>query len=232
MIFCKDNLKTLYSLLRHPRYLLRSNTRVIKSTFSGEKENALTFKDSWITDTSIVFQGTGNSIVGNDCQLFNSSVFIRGTGHRLVLEPGVNLYNVRLKIIGTNNVVHIGQCTRLGGGSIVHGGNGLTVSIGSDCFLAEGLDIWSTDTHTIMKKGEEDVCLNSPKSIHIGNHVWIGKDVAILKGVTIGDDAVVGMKSLVTKDIPEGSLNVGSPSRTIKTDITWKSWNPTNEDSH
>lgn len=229
MIFCKDNLKTLYSFFRHPKYLLRNNTRVIKSRISGEKGNTLTFQDSWITDTSITFQGTGNSITGNDCQLFNSTILLRGSGHRLILEPGVNLYNIRLKIIGTNNVVHVGLCTRMGGGSIVHGGNGLSITIGSDCFLAEGLDIWSTDTHTIFNKVDEDVCTNIPKSIRIGNHVWIGKDVAILKGVTIGDDAVVGMRSLVTKDIPEGSLNVGSPSRPIKTGINWKSWNPTND---
>ena len=228
MIFCKDNLKTLYSFLCHPKYLLRSNTRVTKSPFSGEKGNELTFQDSWITNTSIAFQGTGNSIIAHDCQLFNSSILLRGSGHRLVLEPGVLLFNVRIKIIGTNNVVHIGTCTHLGGGSIVHGGNALTISIGSNCYLAEGLDIWSTDTHSIFEKGVEGTCTNPPQSIRIGDHVWVGKDVSILKGVTVGDDAIIGMKSLVTKDIQEGTVNVGIPCHQIRTGVTWKVWNPNN----
>ena len=229
MIFCKDNLKTLYSFLLHPKYLLKSNTRVFKSKFKGKKNNTLALQDSWVSDTCITFKGTGNRITAKNCHLYNSSIFIRGNGHSIIIEPGVQFFNVRLKIIGSNNSIHIRKNTQLGGGNIIHGGNALTISIGSDCFLAEGFDIWSTDTHSLLMRGNDSSCINAPKSIHIGNHVWIGKDVAILKGVTIGDDAVVGMRSLVTKDIPEGSLNVGSPSHTIKTGITWTSWNPTND---
>ena len=226
MIINKDNLKTLYSLLRHTRYLLKCNTRVFKSTITGEKKNKLDLKDCWISGTSITFKGTGNCISAENCHLYNSSLLIKGTGHHITFEPGVELFNIRLKVIGNNNVIRFGCCSQLGGGSIVHGGNSLTLSIGTNCFLAEGLDIWTTDTHSIMEQGEQEVCTNSPKSILIGNRVWVGKDVAILKGVTIGDDAVIGMKSVVTKDIQAGSLNVGIPCRQIRTGITWKSWNP------
>lgn len=228
MIFCKDNLKTVYSLLLHPKYLLKNNTRVFKSRIKGEKDNSLTIQDSWVSGTGITFQGTGNRIIAHDCHLFNSSLFIRGSGHSIIIESGVQFFNVRLKIIGRNNVIHIGKNTQLGGGNIIHGGDSLTISIGSDCFLAEGFDIWSTDTHSILEKASDESCTNSPESIHIGDHVWFGKDVTILKGVTIGKDAVIGMKSLVTKNVQEGSLNVGIPSRQIRSGITWNSLNPTN----
>ena len=75
--------------------------------------------------------------------------------------------------------------------------------------IAEGVDIWSTDTHSVFQDGQ---LVNKPESIIIGDHVWIGKDVAILKGVTIGDNAVVGMRSMVTKDVPPATLSVGSPA--------------------
>ena len=53
--------------------------------------------------------------------------------------------------------------------------------------------------------------------IHIGKYVWIGAHVKILKGVTIGDNAVIGAGAVVTKDIPANSIAVGSPAKVIKT---------------
>jgi acetyltransferase-like isoleucine patch superfamily enzyme len=49
-----------------------------------------------------------------------------------------------------------------------------------------------------------------------GDRVWIGANVTILKGVTIGNDAVVGAGSVVTKDIPEKAIAVGVPAKVIK----------------
>ncbi len=54
------------------------------------------------------------------------------------------------------------------------------------------------------------------KPISIGNNVWIGADVSILPGVTIGDNCVIGAKSLVSKDIPSGVLAFGNPCRVIR----------------
>lgn len=52
--------------------------------------------------------------------------------------------------------------------------------------------------------------------IYIGNGVHIGMDSVIMPGVTIGDGAIIGAKSLVTKDIPPYSLAVGSPAKVVK----------------
>ena len=50
----------------------------------------------------------------------------------------------------------------------------------------------------------------------IGDRVWIGANVTILKGVTIGNDAVIGAGSVVTKDIPEKAIAVGNPAKVTK----------------
>lgn len=52
--------------------------------------------------------------------------------------------------------------------------------------------------------------------ITVGNNVWFGGGVKVLPGVTIGDNAVIGAGSVVTKDIPANSLAVGNPCRVIR----------------
>ncbi len=52
--------------------------------------------------------------------------------------------------------------------------------------------------------------------IKIENHVWIGENVVILKGVTIGAYAIIGANSIVTADIPVGGIAVGNPARVIR----------------
>lgn len=54
------------------------------------------------------------------------------------------------------------------------------------------------------------------KATVIGDRVWLGAKVTVLKGVTIGDDAVIGAGSVVTKDIPENAVAVGIPAKVIK----------------
>ena len=55
-----------------------------------------------------------------------------------------------------------------------------------------------------------------PSPVKIGKNVWIGSDCTILPGVEIGDGAVIGAGSIVTKNVPANSIAVGSPARVIK----------------
>ena len=54
------------------------------------------------------------------------------------------------------------------------------------------------------------------KEIRIKRNAWIGARVSILPGVTIGENAIVGTGSVVTKDIPDNAIAVGNPARVIK----------------
>ena len=55
-----------------------------------------------------------------------------------------------------------------------------------------------------------------PKPVRLGDRVWVGCRTIILKGVTIGDDAVIGAGSVVTKDVPENVVAAGNPCRVIR----------------
>lgn len=67
----------------------------------------------------------------------------------------------------------------------------------------------------------------------IGNHVWIGENVVILIGVTIGDGCIIGAGAVVTKDIPNNCIAVGNPAKIIKkynsTTNMWEEYHETKD---
>ena len=215
----------LLGILSHPARWFKEKTVVLRTRFLGVKQNRIDTESSVLKKSSIRFAGKDNVVTLRKMDMFNTTVFIRGKSHSLIVDEGVKLYNLHIKIIGNGNTVRIGAETSCGGGNIICGGNGNSITIGKDCVLAEGIDIWGTDTHSITQDGK---LVNVPKSIHIGNHVWAGKNVAILKGVTIGDGAVIGMRSLVTHDLADRTLSLGSPAKTIRENIDWSIRNPNN----
>lgn len=75
------------------------------------------------------------------------------------------------------------------------------ITIGEYCKFGNNLVIVDHD-HDFLKTGEEF----PGERIVIGNHVWVGANCVILKGVTIGDGAVIGAGSIVRKDVPAGSV--------------------------
>lgn len=91
------------------------------------------------------------------------------------------------------------------------------IKIGQGVAIGEGVRMWDSDGHTILNTNHE---MSQP--IEIGNHVWIGINSTILKGVRIGDGAVVAAGSVVTKDVPAGALVGGVPAKVIKENIEWE----------
>ena len=63
------------------------------------------------------------------------------------------------------------------------------------------------------------------RPVHVGRNTWIGFDACILPGVTIGDGAIVGARSVVMSDVPPYSVVAGNPARVIK-------WLPAEDGSH
>ena len=92
------------------------------------------------------------------------------------------------------------------------------ITIGDYCAISDNVQILDSDFHTITY---DDKISEKSKPIHIGNHVWIGRSTIILKGVAIGDGAIIGAGSIVTKAIPPRCLAVGNPARVIKENVEW-----------
>ena len=87
------------------------------------------------------------------------------------------------------------------------------VKIGSNVLFGPGVHIY-TATHPLNKLERRE--FEFAKPITIGEDCWIGGQVVICPGVTIGSGSVIGAGSVVTKDIPENSLAVGNPAKVIR----------------
>jgi acetyltransferase-like isoleucine patch superfamily enzyme len=184
-----------------------------------EENNVVDLKSGVFYGISISIKGKDNHICMNSNYISNLSVTIVGVNNILNIEHGVKLYNTKIVIRGNNCNITIKEETTIGGGTIICMGIDNYINIGSFCMFADEVDIWATDSHPIINSNGD--VINTSLPIVIEDHVWLGKGVRILKGVKIFHDAIVGMGSLVTKDIPEKTLNVGVPSKTIKSNVSW-----------
>jgi acetyltransferase-like isoleucine patch superfamily enzyme len=92
------------------------------------------------------------------------------------------------------------------------------IKIGNNCAISWNCQIMDNDLHTVVINGVER---QKAAAIIIGNNVWIGSHVKILKGVVIGDGSIVAAGSVVTKNFPPNSLIGGSPAKLIKENVSW-----------
>lgn len=90
-----------------------------------------------------------------------------------------------------------------------------SVTIGDNCFIGPNTGIYTPNHPTDPEMRNK--LLEKALPITIGNNVWIGGNVAINPGVKIGSNCTIGSGSVVTRDIPDNSVAVGSPARVIKT---------------
>ncbi len=89
------------------------------------------------------------------------------------------------------------------------------LTVGDDCAIGPGC--YLTDHDHGFAPGTPPLQLPLvSRPTRLGNRVWLGARVVVLKGVTIGDDAVIGAGSVVTKDVPAGGIAVGTPARVVR----------------
>lgn len=157
-------------------------------------------------------------------------------GRRLFLEG-------QIPLIEGNGSIRIGDDVRIGGrnswtvgykvsenarlviGDRVNIGYHNTLSVATSLHIGDGtmfapdVQIYDNPNHPLSPAARlrhESFSLEDAAPVVIGRNVWIGTGATIMRGVTIGDGAVIGAMSLVTRDVPPASLAAGNPARVIR----------------
>ena len=82
------------------------------------------------------------------------------------------------------------------------------VTTGTRTWLGPGTHVYDSDQHDF-----DDVTPERSAPVRMGDHIWVGARVMVMKGVTIGSHSIIGAHSLVTRDVPEHSVAHGIPAK-------------------
>jgi acetyltransferase-like isoleucine patch superfamily enzyme len=137
---------------------------------------------------------------------------------------GGSIVDAKVRFDRPGGEVRIGERTFIGASTLVCAER---IEIGDDVLISWGCTIVDHDSHAIVWKdraqdvgnwyeGRKDWTTVERAAVRIGDKAWIGFNAIVLKGVNIGEGAVVGAGSVVTRDVPAFTIVGGNPARPIR----------------
>ncbi len=88
-----------------------------------------------------------------------------------------------------------------------------SITIADDCMMAQNVCVTDADWHDIY---DRSAAIGTTEPVTIERNVWLGDSAMVCKGVRIGENAIIGAGSVVTKDIPANAIAVGNPASVIR----------------
>lgn len=166
---------------------------------------------------------------GRDLEIFGRCIIRRGLDSRIEIGNSVQIISSswrsstancgrsKLRTYYPTARIIMGDGSGMTGGAII--ARSKTIEIGDGCMLAPNVTIVDSDFHLVWppdkRRSELDTSLDA--AVTLERNVWVGMNTLILKGVTIGENSVIGAGSVVKNDIPANSLAAGNPARVLKT---------------
>lgn len=154
------------------------------------------------------------------CPALRTGYFHLGRGADIVVGPHARIcFGREVRFMRDFTGHFMGQVT-LGDGVFFNRGCHVvaqeSLTIGAYCLFGEGVSIH--DDNHVVGRGAEPIasCGLITRPVVIGSNVWVGAKAVILPGVHIGDNAVVGAGTVVTRDVPAHTVVAGVPARVIR----------------
>ena len=178
--------------------------------------------------TKLNLSGRSNTIhIGRKSILKKCKIHIHGENNQIEVGNHCMLHGVNFWIDGNNHKIVIGDyCTISHDTQLCAQEQNTLIVIGDDCMISNNVMIRTSDSHPIYNEQCERI--NNAENVIIGKHVWIAANATLLKGISIGAGSIIGSHSVVTKNIGDSTLNVGIPSKTVKSNVSWSRENVVN----
>ena len=200
-------------------------------------------------NSHIIFKGNGNTLEAKTDIMFmpGSRIVFNKNDNFAYIGPKTKISAVcRINFCGSNALLYLcGQTTLNLSGTILTSNTMLfygygsviasnfscsvfetkNIIIGSDCMFSHYLHFRNATGHAIFD-GASKERISRGKSIIIGDHVWIGYGVRIVKGVNILEGSMIGADSFLVKDIPAKCMAAGVPAKVIRENILWSNKGP------
>jgi acetyltransferase-like isoleucine patch superfamily enzyme len=150
----------------------------------------------------VLFVGNGRIVLGDRVQFGwkRSPLFYTGYCH--------------VEVAGPDALIELGDRTEINNNSMLKS-EGAGIRVGRDGLFGAHVEIFDSDFHELHPRRRHG---GRPKMapVDIGENVFMGMSVKVLKGVTIGADSVIGAGSVVTSSIPAGVIAAGNPARVVR----------------
>ena len=165
-------------------------------------------------------KATNNVFIVEDGADLSGQIFLFGSNNVGIIRRSRGHNPINIHFNSNNCLFYWGRDCTSNTTTFRVSGDQSSIIVGEDCMFSSGINVQSHDDHSIIDLTSGSV-LNPPSSVRFGPHVWVGRDCTVLKGVNIGFGAVIGTRSVVTRDIPEKTIVAGSPAKVIRSNVGW-----------
>ena len=185
--------------------------KIIKKFFTKFFKFKIFVYDKILSDTHIV---QGKAIINQPTLFLGAGQIHIAKNVSLGYYPSPFFYSGYMHIEARNktSIIEIGSNTYINNNATIVS-DGANISIGKDCLIGPNFTCFDSDFHRL--EPHLRLTAPTPKSVNIGDNVFIGANVTILKGVSIGKNCVVGGGSVVTKSFPQNCIIAGNPARVV-----------------
>ena len=220
----KQILKTI--IIKHERILSKIYRFLCMNKTSIKKRNRVIWGNAFMSHCKIKIVGERNYLYigGKVSRLKSTSISVYGSDNIIMIGDSCNLIDAHLHIEDNGGKIQIKNHVTISGYSELAVIEGRRIEIGEDCLFSNHIIMRTGDSHSIIDSSTGSR-INPSKDIIIGDHVWVGHDVKLLKGVKVGDNSVIATGSILSNDeYPANSVIGGvGKGRVLKSGINWDS---------